>query len=322
MQSNTDPATPLGAFLPLRVCIPTGLIIGCVFLQLLFGSGCKPSEAMPDPLRLRLASTAPNLTECIFAAGAGPLLVARTECCDYPPEAQALPITGGFGTPWLEPLLATHATHLLETVLADPGMEQHLAELKINVVHVPCTRLGDIAKALRQIGQLAESQAQAEQCASVIESGLQAAQTELAQTTHRPRVLLLFAPDSPITAGSNAFVAELLELAGGINLGSCETTPYYRISLEWVLTQDPDLLICLFETTHNAPLHFFEQQIGWKSLRAVQAQRVYVPSDLNTISRPGPRVLDGLKQFKTILARDAIRELAASTPPVAPEATP
>jgi len=59
----------------------------------------------------------------------------------------------------------------------------------------------------------------------------------------------------------------------------------------------------------------YAEQTGWRSLRAVRAGRVYTASDLNTVSRPGPRVLDGIAQVKAILDQDADRSMT-QTPTV------
>ena len=100
--------------------MPRGGIPTCVFLTslALLLSGCLRTEPHSDTTRLRLVSTAPNLTECVFAVGAGDLLVGRTESCDYPAaEVSRIPVTGGFGTPYLEPLLAVRPTHVQATQL-------------------------------------------------------------------------------------------------------------------------------------------------------------------------------------------------------------
>ena len=96
----------------------------------------------------------------------------------------------------------------------------------------------------------------------------------------------------------NARVAELLELAGGVNLGRGSTTDYYHVSLEWVLEQDPDLLLCLFDTGPRQPLELFAGQTGWKALSAVRDGRVYTVPDLSTVSRPGPRVLEAIEELR------------------------
>lgn len=289
-----------GALAPVFCC--------ALLASLLFSSAC--SRSSPDPGKtggLRLVSTAPNLTECVFAIGAGDCLVGRTESCDYPPEAARLPAVGGFGTPSLEPLLAVRPTHVLETVLAEASVSRRLAELRIPVVHISCSRLQDIPGALQKLGALTGHESRAKQLADQIEAGLTAARSAAAAQADRPRVALLFAPDTPITAGRHAFISELLDLAGGDNIGSSSDIDYYHVSLEWLLQQNPDMILCLFDTPEKDLRALFASQTGWKALDAVRQGRVYSVPDLNTASRPGPRVLDGLAQLKQVLLLDARR---------------
>ena len=275
---------------------------------LLLLSGCLRPEPQPDAARLRLVSTAPNLTECVFAVGAGDLLVGRTESCDYPAEAMSrIPVTGGFGTPYLEPLLTVRPTHVLETVLSDPDLKRRLDALHVPVVHVPCTSLDEIPGAIRQIGTLTGHSNEADRVAAALLSGIGSARADAAAQTNRPSVFLLFAADSPITAGRRAFVSELLGLAGGTNIGDGSAADYYHISLEWLLTQNPDIILCLFVTPAGDPVTLFEKQTGWSALSAVRQRRVYNVPDLDTVCRPGPRLMEGLAQLKKILACDAQR---------------
>lgn len=275
---------------------------------LLLLAGCSRIAGQPEGGgTLRLVSTAPNLTECVYAIGAGGLLVGRTESCDYPPEAVTVPVTGGFGTPYLEPLLAARPTHVLETVLADPEIKRQLQAVKIPTVHVPCARLEEVPDALCQLGVLTGHEGQARRLAETIRTGIGLARAQATTLTRRPRVLLLFAPDTPITAGRNTFISGLLELAGGASIGKASPIDYYHVSLEWLLHENPDIILCLFETPADEPVSLFEAQTGWSALKAVRERRVYTVRDLAAVSRPGPRVLDGLAQLKEVLARDANR---------------
>ena len=310
--SPNRPRTPRGGVPTIArllyglTCVSAGLVV--------LLSGCARRPPQPESSRLRLVSTAPNLTECVCAVGAGDLLVGRTESCDYPAEiVRRVPVTGGFGTPYLEPLLAARPTHVLETVLADPELTRRLQALRIPVVHVPCTRLSDIPDALCQLGALTGRTAEAQRLADTIRKGIDDARAELVTRTHRPRVLLLFAPDTPITAGRNAFIAELLELAGGANIGDSSLTDYYHVSLEWLITQNPDMILCLFDTPAREPHTLFDSQVGWCALSAVRLHRVYTVADLSAVSRPGPRVLEGLAQLKEVIARDAQQHTPSRT---------
>ena len=296
--SPNSPRMPRGG-------IPIGVLL--TYLAFLL-SGCLRTEPHSDTNRMRLVSTAPNLTECIFAVGAGALLVGRTESCDYPAEAVShIPVTGGFGTPYLEPLLAVRPTHVLETVLSDPDLKRRLDALRIPVVHVPCARLDEVPSAIRQIGALTGHSNEADRVAATLRAGVDAARANASAQTNHPRVLLLFAADTPITAGRHAFISELLGLAGGINIGNGSDTDYYHFSLEWLLTQDPDMILCLFATPVRDPVTLFENQTGWSALSAVRQRRVYTVPDLDTVSRPGPRLLEGLLQLKQLLAFDSRR---------------
>ena len=54
----------------------------------------------------RIVSTAPSITEIVFALGAGDRLVGVTTYCLYPEAAKAKPKIGGFRSPSLELILA------------------------------------------------------------------------------------------------------------------------------------------------------------------------------------------------------------------------
>ncbi len=280
-------------------------------------AGCAPRAATRvDAGPLRLVSTAPNLTEIVFALGAAGCLVGRTESCDYPPACAAVPAVGGFGTPNLEPLLAARPTLVLETVLADPEIARRLAALRIPVAHIDCARLDDIPDAILAVGRLVGRDARAYALAADIRDGLAAARAAPAPA-RRTRVAMLFAADSPITAGRRSFIAELLRIAGAENIGDSSNADYYRVSLEWLLAQDPDVLLCLFETAGREPVDLFAAQTGWNALSAVRARRVYTVTDLNTVCRPGPRVLEGIAQLRQVLAHDADHLQVARIPSTA-----
>jgi len=270
----------------------------CAWLPL---AGCKRAEP-PQGDAPRLVSLAPNLTELVFAIGAGDSLVGRTDACDYPPEAVRIPAVGGFAMPRLEQLLAVNPTHILECAVEDASVKNHLSTLGIPIVNVPCSRLDDIPEAILQIGELTRREAQAQSLAEHIRTGIAHARASTASNTPRPSVLLLFAPDSPITTGTDTFVSDLLTLAGGDNAAAdAGGKGYFRISLEWLLTRDPDLILCLFDTQGKDPVSAFASRTGWQSLKAVRTGRVKTVADLDTVLRPGPRVLEGLEQLKACL---------------------
>ena len=63
-------------------------------------SCARPKTPAPAPNPPgRVVSLAPNITEILYAIGAGHLLVGNTRYCKYPPEARKVPKIGGYYDP-------------------------------------------------------------------------------------------------------------------------------------------------------------------------------------------------------------------------------
>ena len=105
-----------------------------------------------------------------------------------------------------------------------------------------------------------------------------------------------------MTAGRNSFVSELVALAGGRNMGDDLACNYGAVSPEWVLTRNPDVILCLYPGADHHARKTVLSRLGWRSLRAALNNRVYDEFSLDTILRPGPRVLDGVEQLRRAIA--------------------
>ena len=67
----------------------------------------RPAAASRLPLKIeRIVSLAPNLTEIVYAVGAGDRLVGRTRYCDYPPEVKNVAKIGDTMSPSIERIIA------------------------------------------------------------------------------------------------------------------------------------------------------------------------------------------------------------------------
>lgn len=265
----------------------------------------KPVALPAGPTGPRVVSLAPNLTEIICAVGAAGHLCGRTDVCNFPPEViRRVPIIGNFGKPFMEALLAQHPTDVIEVDLEDKSIAALFVRLGIAHHRIPCQRLADIPTAIRQVGRITEHQAQADALADTISSGLTVRQAVLTATsvTNRPLVFVAVWWDPLMTVGRNAFVSEVISLAGGRNLGDELARDYCTVSSEWVLEHNPDVIICLSPGASGTALARLVDRVGWRDLRAVQSGRVLDGFDLDILSRPGPRVLEGIDQLRRMLA--------------------
>ena len=83
----------------------------------------------------RIVSTAPSITEMLYALGLGDRVVGVTTFCHYPPEAVRKPKIGNYLRPDVEAILALRP----DLVIAEKSMVQQamsLPRLKLNVLEV------------------------------------------------------------------------------------------------------------------------------------------------------------------------------------------
>lgn len=254
-----------------------------------------PSSAAP----VRVVSLAPNLTEIVFALGAGDRLVGRTTACTWPEAALAIPAVGGFGRPSLERLLEARPDLILDVDLEDEQLGAAMARNGLRRERIACGSLDEIGPAIRQVGDLLGKREEAEDLAGRIERDL-AARRARAGAGARPRVYLEIWPDPPMTAGSRAFVSEMVELAGGANVGA-EKREYYTLSSEAILQRDPEVILALYPAQADLVRARLKARPGWSQISALRSDRVVCGLDLDLILRPGPRVGEGLDALEAVL---------------------
>ena len=107
-------------------------------------------------------------------------------------------------------------------------------------------------------------------------------------------------PTKPWTYGPGTFGDLLISRAGGYNIGgNAENDPYPQISLEQVVAANPSVII-LGDSMWGVTPESVVERPGWETIPAVQSNSIF-PFDDNLVSRPGPRLVDGLEQLAKLL---------------------
>jgi len=285
-------------------------------------AACGPSVSQPDSGRRpeRVVSLVFGMTEIICAIGASDCLVGRTSACDYPPDiVRDIPVVGAFGSPAMESLLAVRPTLVIDTDLEDESVAATMAAMGINRMRVPCATLADVPGAIEAVGLRLGRATRARELAENIRRQVAAAKAECAQRalSERLQVFLEIWNDPLMTVGRNSFVSELIALAGGRNIGDAVTNrEYYAVSSEWVLAQNPGIVICLYmigsgpgDDPGAGALKLVKNRPGWDVTRAVREGRVHGGLNNDVILRPGPRILEGLEALRQCIeGRQQARE--------------
>lgn len=280
----------------------TGLLLGLIVVAVACRRAAPAGSAAPRG-PLRVVSLAPNVTEIVCALGASDQLVGRSSACDFPADiARRVPVVGDFGVPALERLLTVQPDLVLYADMADDTFARRLERADLRNARVRCTRLNEIPPAIRLVGILLHREPAAKALAGDLEQAFRDAREHLPPEAERPRCLAIIWHDPVTAAGRSSFVSDLVNLAGGRNIGDAIDRDYFQVSSEWVLAQDPDVILCLIMAGQTPVLDLLKKQPGWNQLKAMRNGRVYADFDNAVVLRPGPRVLQGLASLKARIA--------------------
>jgi iron complex transport system substrate-binding protein len=284
-----------GILLALVACSERGVVPSTTGVHR-FGPALRAAPA-------RIVSLAPNMTEILFALGAGPRVVGVTRFCDYPAEAKALPKIGGFLDPSLEAVAALRP----DLVVGVPNSNnrtvvERLGEIGIPVLLVEANRLEDVYGLIREVGRAVGLPAPAEGVVASMQAEI-AATTRAVRGAPRTRVLFAYGRDPLIVAGPGSFADELLRLAGAQNIVREGRARYPTYSIERVLKLAPDVLIDSSMSRGGAAPSLQSLREKWDrftSLPAVKSGRLYW-LDPQLFARPGPRLAEALSALARLL---------------------
>lgn len=262
-------------------------------------------EVTLTELPLTIVSLAPSNTEILFALEAGDLLVGRDEFSDYPAAALDVPSIGSlYPSVNTEAVVALDPDLVLAAGITNPADVEKLAELGLTVFSTRvAVTLDDIYADIRDVGTLTGRSAEAEALVADMQARVAAVETATAGVTTRPSVfyeLDATDPASPYTTGPGTFNDQLITLAGGENVGNISTDQYFQISLEQLVAADPEIIVLGSFTYGGQTPEIVAARDGWGDIAAVKNGQVYTFDD-NLISRPGPRIVDGLEELAKLI---------------------
>ncbi len=252
----------------------------------------------------RIVSLAPSNTEILFALGAGKQVVGREELSDYPAEAKNVTSIGSvFQKINTEAIVALKPDLVLAAEINSPEQVKALEDLKLTVYDLPNPKtFDDLYRNLETVGKLTGRSAEAAKLNESLKARYDAVIQKVAQAKSAPTVfyeLDATDPTKPYTSGPGTFIDLVIKLAGGQNIGSELKDAYAQISSEELVKQNPQIIV-LGDALYGVTPESLAQRPGWNALSAVKNGQVFTFDD-NLISRPGPRLIDGLEQMAKLV---------------------
>ena len=250
----------------------------------------------------RVVSLAPNLTEIVFAVGAGDRLVGRTSYCDYPPEAKSIPEVSDTLHPNLERIIALKPQVVLVSTASQ--LEVFTQQLKGQNIAFFVTDPHDfegVFRSIEQIGEIVGKKEQASQFVRKLRERTNA--VEQAVKDKQPVKVFYQASGQPLyTAGHDAYVTDLIRRAGGASVTADVPGAWPKFSNESALAARPEAIILPTGGSMGAANANVADALVQSP--AVLQGRVYKIND-DHLSRPGPRLVDGLEEMARALHPDA-----------------
>ncbi len=238
----------------------------------------------------RIVSVAPSNTELVFAVGKGGALVGRSQFDDYPPEVKQIDSIGGFAPPNYEQIVGKQPDLLLMIGGSKDARDKLVTDYKLNVFVVDPKNFDELYAGIKSLGLILNAQEQADKVTVEMQKAVKVITDKTGKAAGKPKVFYQVWDNPLMTAGSGTFIDDLIRLAGGENVGA-SVKGWANFSAEQLVAANPDIMIA---STRDAAEKVKTQQ-GWEGLKAVKEARVYGVEDANLVSRPGPRLVLGLK---------------------------
>ncbi len=287
---------PSATALPTATAVPTPE-------PLVLTDGLGRSVTLAGPAQ-RIVSLAPSNTEILYAVGAGAQVVGRDEFTNFPEEASSLPSIGGsYGGYNAEAIVNLKPDLVLAAEINTPEQVKTLEDLGLTVYYLANPKdLPGMYENLLLVAKMTGHTAETANLVETLKARVTAIEEKLTSVTEKPSVFYeLDSTDAnaPYTIGPGTFMDLLIGMAGGTNIGAALDSPWVQLSLEELLVQDPDLII-LGDSNYGVTVESVAARAGWADLTAVQEGRVY-PFNDDLVSRPGPRLVDGLEELAKLL---------------------
>lgn len=296
-----SPSTPTTA--PVSTVTPTAEVSTAIALTDGLGR-----EVKLDAPAQRVVSLAPSNTEILFAVGAGGQVVGRDEFSDFPEQAKGLASVGGsMGQYSTEAIVALKPDLVLAAEINTPELVKQLEDLGLDVYYLKNPKtIEEMYGNLEIAGQLTGHDVSG--LISSLKARVAAVDEKIATVTEKPAVFYeIDATDAskPYTYGPNTFGDLLITRAGGTNIGGSLKDPYPQISLEQIVSANPSIIV-LGDSLYGAAPETVKARAGWETIDAVKNGNIF-PFDDNLISRPGPRLVDGLEQLAKLFHPDLFK---------------
>ena len=246
----------------------------------------------------------PGDCEILCAIGAQEQIVGRSEDCDYPESVSSIAVVTTDGIPNTEQILTLNPQVVVMSaeIAADTSLIAELKDANIQPVVTDVNDINGLYTATTLLGSITNHVAEA---GSVVANLLTAFAGIQAKVTADGSKTIYFEL-APLaaglqTAGSGTLINDIALLLGYHNEFE-DMEGVVSITAAQVIGRSPDVIVTTIPNSEDGTTGVNEilTRVGWEGVQAIVDKQVFT-IDSETLTRPGPRIIDAVSALYTYL---------------------
>ncbi len=252
-----------------------------------------------------IVSLGPNVTEIIYALGAGDRLIGRTDYCNYPEEALSVQSVGTLYEPNLELIISLNPSIVIASSIVDPAFMESLEKAGIETLQV--IKEESLNGTYELIEEIAIAIGKTEEAAHLVTNlkdrieKVTSITSQIPEDEKKSAVYIISWGDwGDYAATGDTYLNDVLEAAGAIN--AAKSASYWSISKELLISQDPDVVL-LPKYSYSDPeadIIAFKATAPYSNLKASLNDAVYSVNG-DAAERQGVRTADTIEEIAQLL---------------------
>ncbi|WP_270908699.1 ABC transporter substrate-binding protein [Staphylococcus saprophyticus] len=251
----------------------------------------------------RIISLIPSNTEILYELGLGDKVVGVSTVDDYPKEVKdkkqfdAMKLNKEALLKAEPDLILAHESQKS----TDGKVLNGLKDRGVKVVYVKDAQsIDEMYETFKQVGKVTGKEKEANALVKETKNNIKKVVNSVPKDAKSQKVFMEVSSEPEIyTAGKNTFFDDMLKQLKAKNSFS-NLDGWQKVSKESIIKKNPDVMISTMGISEKDYQQIIDKRGGFESLNAVQKGRIEAVNG-DQISRPGPRIDDGLKAL-----RDAI----------------
>lgn len=239
-----------------------------------------------------IISLTPNMTEIVYFLGLGDKLIGRTNYCNYPPAVSKVQSIGDVTTFSIEKIVEMNPDIVVANRMISLEFIEKLQSMGLNVAAFDPNSVEGIIDTIKRIALICGVPHNTDPLYSALinHKKQQNGKIVYVEIWNKP----------PTTFGKDTFGSDVIKWVGATNLGDSLEGAYPTTTDESIIKINPDVVV--IPTKSKTAVEEFKSRKGFDILKAVKENRVFA-IDEDIMSRPGPRIIDAIKQLEVFLNR-------------------